>query len=309
MSDMSGNVCVVTGASSGIGKVTARRLAEKGASVVLVCRNREKGEAAAEEIKRSTGNENLKLEFRDLSSQREVIALAREVRCTYPKIDVLINNAAKFPAGFQETEDGIESTFALNHLAPFFLSILLLEPLSRAHTGEGNTESASSERRIITVSSVAQKAGTVKWGDLEHREGEFKPWPVYAQSKLLNVIFTKELARRLKDPKTKGPAVTANCLHPGTVYTDIFREFNPIRKLASRFISVGPEKGADNSVYVATSPEVRGLSGCYFVKRKPAEVNPEAEDPEAGKRLWEKSLEMTVERHRNEIEDLLPEGL
>jgi len=278
MSDnkMNGKTCLVTGANSGIGKVTALELARRGAHVVMVCRDRARGEAALAEIKRSSGNERVELMLCDLSSQADIRRFADEFKATHNRLDVLINNAGLYLRKRETTVAGIEMTFAVNHLAYFLLTNLLLDRLKR-----------SAPARIVNVSSDAHKHGHINFDDLQG-EKSYSGVKAYCHSKLANVLFTRELARRLA-----GTRVTVNCLHPGAVATSIFRALpKPIEGII-KLLTISPEKGAQTSVYLASSPDVEGVSGKYFVRSAEARASAEAQDDEVAARLWAESARLT----------------
>ena len=274
---MHGKVCVVTGASSGIGRVTAFGLAARGAEVVLICRNEERGVPVLEEIERRGGSATLLTA--DLSSQQQVREAAAAFRARFDRLDVLINNAGIAGWGTRlVTEDGLEATFAVNHLAPFLLTNLLLDTLK-----------ASAPSRVVTVSSAAHKSFSL---DLEDLQGErrYSGFGAYGRSKLANILFTQELSRRLE-----GTGVTANCLHPGVVATGIFRNVPGwIRFILTSPLVLSPERGADTMIYLATAPELAGVSGEYFVKRKPARSSRASHDAETARRLWWASEVLTA---------------
>ena len=276
---MGGNTVLITGGTSGIGKATAVALAAKDANVVIVGRNQERGEAAVEEIRARSHSESVELLLADLSVQSEVRRLAGEFQERHDRLDVLANNAGLVQSKRTETPDGLETTLAINHLAPFLLTNLLLERLEQ-----------SVPSRVITVSSEAQRWGTMDFEDMQSRR-KYRGFPVYGMTKLANIMFTYELAERLK-----GTGVTANCLHPGPVGTNFgqnnkgpmtlfFRTFKPFMR--------SPEQGADTLVWLASSPEVDGVSGKYFSDRKEIEAKKVAYDPVARRRLWEISEELT----------------
>ena len=275
---MGGKVALVTGGTSGIGKATAMALAAMGADVVVVGRDRERGERAAEEIRAQTGG-RVDLALADLSSQAEVRNLAEEFRRRYDRLDVLVNNAGLVQSTRTETVDGLESTFATNHLAPFLLTNLLLDVLK-----------GSAPSRIVTVSSEAERWGNIDFNDLQSKK-RYRGFPVYGMTKLANIMFTYELAERLE-----GTGVTATCMHPGAVNTRfgtnntgpmtiLFRLFKPLMRT--------PEQGADTVIWLASSPEVEGASGRYYVDRKPVEPKKIANDPDARRRLWKESERLT----------------
>lgn len=278
-SNMQGKVCLITGANSGIGKVTALALARMGATVVMVCRDRAKGEAAQNEIKAQSGNNAVDLLLADLASQQSIRQLVTDFQSRYKQLHVLINNAGLFVLNHTETGDGLETTFAVNYLAPFLLTNLLLDTLK-----------ASAPARIINVSSDAHVGASLNMGDLQSkkRHGIMHP---YGQSKLAVVMFTYELARRLE-----GTGVTVNTLHPGFVATNIGRSgvnplLRPILKLVfSRGIS--PEEGAKTTIYLATSPDVEGVSGKYFVKSTPRRSAPISYDVALQDQLWDESTKL-----------------
>ncbi|HEX7241050.1 MAG TPA: SDR family oxidoreductase [Longimicrobiaceae bacterium] len=272
---MDGRVCVVTGATTGIGLATALGLARLGARVGIVGRNRERAEAARAAVAREAGPERVDLFLADLSSQAEVRRLAGELRARYGRLDVLVNNAAAYTRRRALTVDGIETQLAVNHLAPFLLTRLLLDPLR-----------AGAPSRVVTVSSEAHRGARLDWGDLQG-ERMYNGVRAYARSKLANLLFTRELARR-----TAGTGVTANAAHPGVVGTELlFGGWAPLR-LLKPFLRT-PEKGADTSVWLAASPEVEGVSGAYFRDRREIRPSEAALDDSAAARLWKASEELT----------------
>jgi NAD(P)-dependent dehydrogenase (short-subunit alcohol dehydrogenase family) len=286
-SDMDRRVCIVTGATSGIGKATALELASKGATVVLICRNRQKGEDTIREIRSLTGSDTTDFMVADLSSQQQVRAVAAEVDAKYQRLDVLINNAGATFAKRAESVDGIEMSLAINHLAPFLLTNLLLDKLKT--TGDA---------RIVNVNSDAHERGKIDFDDLQMR----RRYPhgvgmrAYANAKLANLLTVYELARRLRHTK-----VTVNALHPGYVATNIvtldgatgpLRLLKPFWGLAMRFI-LTPEQGAATSIHLACSPQVIDMSGRYFVKCVPTASSPTSGDRELQRRMWEVSEQLT----------------
>ena len=276
---MSGKVCMVTGANAGIGKVTALELAKMGATVVMVCRDKAKGEAAQAELQSQSGNQGVDLFMADLSSQRAIRQLAQDFKDKYQQLHVLVNNAGIAQSKRILTEDGLESTFAINHLAYFLLTNLLLDVLK-----------ASAPARIINVSSEAQASGTINFNDLQG-EKKYSATRSYCQSKLANVLFTYELAKRLE-----GTGVTVNCLHPGAVATNFAKDTGGLFGLVSRLarpFELTPEKGAQTSIYLASSPEVEGVSGKYFVNCKERNSSKESHDDLVQQRLWKVSEELT----------------
>jgi NAD(P)-dependent dehydrogenase (short-subunit alcohol dehydrogenase family) len=278
-SGMGDKVALITGGTSGIGKATATALAAMGAEVVVSGRNKERGEAAVEEIRDRSGSEKVSLMLADLAVQAEVRELAQEFREQHDRLDVLVNNAGIIRSRRIETPDGIELTLAVNHLAPFLLTNLLLDLL---------IESAPS--RIVTVSSEARRGAEIDFGDLQS-ERRYRAFPVYGMTKLANILFTYELAERLE-----ATGVVANCLHPGSVNTNfannnrsfgtlLFRAFKPFMRT--------PEQGADTVVYLASSPEAGRMTGRYLTDRKVISSYEEPHDVRAQKRLWEVSEELT----------------
>jgi NAD(P)-dependent dehydrogenase (short-subunit alcohol dehydrogenase family) len=277
---MDSRTCLVTGATSGIGKEIAAGLAGMGANVVFVGRDGAKCEAVLAEImQRHLGN-NVSYIVSDLASQQSVRGLAAEFLDKHPTLHVLVNNAGIFSGQRTTTVDGIEQTFAVNHLAPFLLTHLLLSRLK-----------ASAPARVITTSSVAHRGARIDFDDPQFERRPYGGIAAYGQSKLANILFTRELARRLE-----GRRVAANCFHPGGVKTGLM-EGNPLRyraawAAASPFL-LSAEKGADTGVYLASSPEVEEVTGKYFVKRKITEPSALAQEDEAASRLWIISEELT----------------
>ena len=282
---MEGKICMVTGATSGIGAVTARALAQKGARVMIVARNVNRCENTVDEIIQTTGNHAVEYMIADLSSQNEIHDLAEAYRNKYDHLDVLVNNAGGFFMSRQESADGIEMTFALNHLNYFLLTNLLLETIK-----------ASAPARIVNVSSGAHQAASINFDDLQGKQ-KYSGWQAYGQSKLANILFTHELARRLE-----GTGVTVNALHPGMVATNFGANNggvlgNLVRQFMNLF-SISVEEGAQTSIYLASSPEVEDVTGKYFVKKKAVSSSSASYDESAAKRLWEISEEMTGIREK-----------
>lgn len=276
---MTGKVCLVTGATAGIGRVTALELARCGATVVLIGRNPEKCERTASQIREESGRADVEFLVGDLSTQADIRRLARQFQERCHRLDVLVNNAGAFFPERRESVDGIEMTFALNHLAYFLLTNLLLGTLR-----------ASAPARIINVSSDAHKNVAMDFDDLQGK-ARYRGFRAYSQSKLANLLFTYELARRLE-----GSGVTVNALHPGFVATSIFD--GPglfawfVRRVASA-VALRPEAGARTTLYLATAPEVSGVTGQYYVKERPVASSSAAHDAEAARRLWQVSEELT----------------
>jgi len=271
---------IITGATDGIGLITARRLAEQGADVGLVARNESKGAAVVERLKRETDNPNIRFFKADLSRFDDVRAVADEIKAAGPKLDVLVNNVGAMFMGRQISVDGHEMTFALNHLSVFLLSNLLMENLLAA---EG--------ARIVTVASMAHSGIGLDFDDLESRKGKHSGWRSYKRSKLANILFTRELATRLE-----GTGVTANCLHPGFVASRFGENNGAVLGLVfktAKLFAISPEKGAETSVFLATVGDVAGKSGGYYTAKKRKKPSRQACDDETARRLWDRSVEMT----------------
>ena len=277
MASMGGKVCVITGATSGIGLATAEEIAARGARVVLVGRDRARGEAALERIRRRAPGTATEVHIADLSRLDELRRLAATLR-SLPRIDVLINNAGAMFKRRQITADGLERTFALNHMAYFVLTGLLRDLIVQ-----------SAPARILVVASEAHRGVTLDFGDLQSKQ-HFSGWTAYQRSKLCNILFTRELARQWKDT-----GVTANCLDPGFVASR-FGENNGgltglrfwINKRLHHATSI--EKGAETSVYLASSPEVGEQTGGYFKNCAAVTVSMAAQDADAARRLWQESV-------------------
>jgi NAD(P)-dependent dehydrogenase (short-subunit alcohol dehydrogenase family) len=279
---MAGRVCVVTGATSGIGKSIALGLARTGATLTIVGRDRARGEAAVAEMRAASGNPDVQLALANLASQAEVRRLGGELLERLPCIHVLVNNAGIVNLRHATTPDGIESVFAVNHLAYFLLTTLLLERLR-----------ASAPARVVNVASDAHRWGTIDFDDLGH-ERRYRAMRVYGSSKLANVLFTAELARRLE-----GSGVTVNCLHPGAVATRLGQNNGRVATALTRVLAPffrSPDQGADTAIWLASSPDVEGMSGLYFADRKPRRPSRAAEDTTTATRLWELSQRMTAPR-------------
>lgn len=279
--DLSGRTCMVTGASSGIGRAAALGLADLGASVVLVCRDRNRGEAALREIRERTGNAALTLMLADLSSQTEIRRLASDFLATGRPLHVLLNNAGVIMLRREETTDGIETTFAVNHLAYFLLTVLLLDRLK-----------ASAPARVVSVASDAHHwaGGALDFNDLDSRNG-YSAMRVYGRSKLANILFTRELARRLA-----GTGVTANCLHPGFVGSNFATNNGWLARIVmtvARPAARSPEKGAETAIYLCASPQVEGVTGQYFFDRKPRWPKSYGQSDTDARRLWDVSERLT----------------
>jgi len=278
MVTMQGKICLITGGTNGIGKSTAQELARMGATVVIVGRNAQKTSQVVKEIRAASGNNSVESLLADLSSQQGVRRLANEFKSKYSHLHVLLNNAGGFFMRRQLSVDGIEMTFALNHLAYFLLTNLLLDTLK-----------ASAPARIINVSSDAHASGKIEFDNLQGERG-YSP-RAYDNSKLANILFTMELARRLE-----GSGVTVNALHPGFVATGFAKNNGKvIAALVSIFaplVARSPAKGAETSIYLASSPSVEGITGKYFHDSHVIPAAPQATDIVVARKLWDVSAEM-----------------
>jgi NAD(P)-dependent dehydrogenase (short-subunit alcohol dehydrogenase family) len=275
---MNGKICLVTGGTNGIGKATAQALAQMGATVVIVGRNALKTTQLVEEIRAASGNKNVDSLLADLSSQQAARRLADEFKSKYSHLHVLLNNAGGFFMRRQLSVDGIEMTFALNHLASFLLTDLLLDTIK-----------ASAPARIINVSSGAHTSGKIEFDNLQG-ERDYRP-RTYDNSKLANILFTVELARRLE-----GTGVTVNALHPGFVATGFAKNNGKVIAaligLLAPLVARSPEKGAETSIYLASSPSVESITGEYFYDSHVISAAPQATDMMVARKLWEVSAEM-----------------
>ncbi len=273
MSDMRGKVVVITGATSGIGLIAAQRLAGNGARLVLIARDRERAAAAMKSL-----GEGHSVHYADLSRLAEMKRVAAEIAAEEPRIDVLINNAGALFSSRHVTEDGLELTFALNHMAYFVVTLGLAGPLR-----------AAGRARVVNTSSDAHKGKRLDFSDLQSERG-YRGFNVYGRSKLCNILFTRELARRWA-----GTGVTANCLHPGFVATRFGDQSGGMMPGMIRFaklFAISPEKGAETLVYLASSDEVAGVSGAYFYKCREEQPTREAQDDEVARRLWAESARL-----------------
>lgn len=276
VTDLAGKVCVVTGATSGVGRETARGLAEMGATVVLAVRDVEKGERVRREMSASERVHVLRVDVADLDSVR---AFADSFLARFDRLDVLVNNAGIHTARRHESPQGFEMTFATNHLGHFLLTLLLLERLK-----------ASAPSRVVNVASEAHRYGAIAFDDLQ-RERRWSGLLAYTQSKLANVMFTAALARRLE-----GTRVTANAVHPGSVRSRWARGedsgfFRLVVAAVSPFL-ISPQAGARTPLYAATSPDVEGVSGAYFVRERLASPSERAQDRDAQEKLWRASASL-----------------
>ena len=277
---MQGKTVLVTGSSRGIGFYTAKGLAEMGAHVIVTSHNEAHCQNAVENIHSTAGEESARYIVADLSVQDEVRGLAEKIKGEYQRLDVLVNNVGTWSASHEESADGIELTFALNHLSYFLLTGLLLELLQ---------ESAPS--RIVNVASDAHHGvDRIRFEDIGFEEN-YRPFRVYAQSKLANIMFTYELASRLE-----GTGVSANVLHPGSVASKLYRDFGILEPLILFWIRLTgktSEEGAETPIYLASSPEVDNVIGKYFADKQQKRSSEASYDREAWKRLWQLSEKMT----------------
>ncbi len=276
---MKGKTCIITGANSGLGKVTAIELARQQASVVMVCRDRNRGRTALKDVRKLSGSNTVDLLIADMSSQKSIRTLAKKIHSEYGRLDVLVNNAGTIFGSRQLSDDGIEMTIALNHLGYYLLTLLLLDLLKK-----------SAPARIVNVASGAHYNASMNFNDLQF-ENSYSGWQAYCQSKLANVLFTYELARRLE-----GTGITVNCLHPGVVRTGFGRSgtfpFRLFFSLIKPFL-ISDRKGADTQIYLACSPEVASVTGKYYDNRKEKQSSEESYNEAIAKKLWDVSLELT----------------
>jgi len=268
-------ICIITGTTSGIGKATATYLAKEGMQLIWPVRNLEKGEKVKKEISEATGNNNIRLMPCDLESLDSVRSFAEAFKKEYQHLDLLINNAGVWFSKREVTKDGYEKNFAINHLSHFLLTILLLDTLKRS----GNA-------RIISVSSDAHRFTDMNFDDLQS-EKNFNNFKAYGQSKLADILFVKKLSELLK-----GTGVTANCLHPGVVATHLFDKMGGFMKGIFGMMMISPEKGAATSIYLATSDEVKEVSGEYFKKKKITKSSAASYNKESAEKLWDISLKL-----------------
>lgn len=276
---MKGKTCLVTGASGGLGFETARALALQGAHVILVGHHAQRGETALKRIRAEDEQVSVEFMLADLSVQEQIRLLAKGIKERLDRLDVLVNNAGGFFLRRRASADGFEMTWALDYLNYFMVTNLLLDLLK-----------ASAPARIVSVSSAIHQEAALRFDDLQLEKG-YTGWKAYGQAKLADLIFTYELARRLE-----GSGVTANALHPGFVATNIGQQhplLRPFMKIIYAFGAKSPREGAQTSIYLASSPEVEGVSGKYFVDQKPVPSSDASYDRETAQRLWAISEEMT----------------
>ncbi|NIM94198.1 MAG: SDR family NAD(P)-dependent oxidoreductase [Anaerolineales bacterium] len=278
--NMNGKVCMVTGATSGIGLVTAKELARMGANVIVVGRDEARGVNAVSEIQRETGSKDVEHMLANFASQVEVRRLAGEFTSRHERLDVLVNNAGTYLLMRRESDDGLEMTFAVNHIAPFLLTNLLLDILK-----------SSAPSRVVNVSSGSHLRAQIDFDDLQMKK-RYNGMKAYGRSKLANVLFTYELARRLG-----GAEVTSNALHPGFVITNMGSDNGPLihffARLFMRLKGIPTHEGAQTSIFLASSPEVKGVSGKYFFRCKPVRSSELSYDIHTAERLWRVSEDMT----------------
>ncbi|MHA2035813.1 MAG: SDR family oxidoreductase [Promethearchaeota archaeon] len=274
---MKDKICIITGANSGIGKATALGLAKMNATIVMLCRNRETGEIAQKEIISESGNKNVDLLLCDLSSQEEIRRFVEEFKQKYQNLHVLINNAGVMASKRRLCVDGFEMNFAVNHFGPFLLTNLLLDVLKK-----------SSPSRIVNVSSAAHRMAKLDFDDLQCENKKHRLFRVYGASKLAFMLFSYELSRRLE-----GTGVTVNTVHPGMINTNLGREMSKFGRGFGKLVFKNPEKGAETSIYLASSPEVEGITGKYYIKKQQKESSKESYNEDDAKKLWEISTKLT----------------
>ncbi|KAM4553003.1 retinol dehydrogenase 12-like isoform 1-T1 [Fundulus diaphanus] len=279
---LDGKTILITGANTGIGKETAIDMARRGARVILACRDMDRANKAAEEIKKKSGNNNVVVKKLDLASLQSVRLFAKDVGANEQRLDVLINNAGVMCCPQWKTEDGFDMQFGVNHLGHFLLTNLLLDLLKQ-----------SAPSRIVNVSSLAHERGQINFDDI-NQEKNYNPWRSYSQSKLANVLFTRELAKRLQDT-----GVTTYSLHPGVIRTELGRHFLPTIALWRRvlytpfsFFIKNPTEGAQTTIYCAVEESLQKESGLYYSDCARKATAPQGRDDEAAKKLWDLSASM-----------------
>uniref|UniRef100_A0A667YAV8 Zgc:153441 n=1 Tax=Myripristis murdjan TaxID=586833 RepID=A0A667YAV8_9TELE len=278
-----GKTVVITGANTGIGKETALDMARRGARVVMACRDLSKAEQAASEIRQATGNSEVLVRHLDLSSLRSVRHFSTELRAAEKRLDILINNAGVMMCPKMLTDDGFEMQLGVNHLGHFLLTNLLLELLK-----------SSAPSRVVTVSSVVHDRGKIHFDDLHFERTPYSPLTSYRQSKLANILFTRELASR-----TRGSGVTCLCLHPGVIRSELGRHVETrwpaaaaLLRLPALLLMKTPREGAQTSIYCAVTPGLEEHSGCYFSDCRVKRPAPEARDDLTARRLWDVSARL-----------------
>lgn len=277
---MSGKLCLITGGTDGIGLATARELAARGARLLLVGKNPDKGAGAAAQIVAQAGQGSAEFLRADLSSQLEIRNLAQQIHSRTDRIDVLVNNAGAMFLKRQESADGIEMTFALNQLSYFLLTNLVLDLVAKAP-----------QARIVNVSSDLHKGPQLDFDDLQMRNG-YSGMKAYGKSKLANILFSNELARRLQ-----AQGVAVNSLHPGYVNSSFGKNngalMGGVMALSSKLFGISTEKGAKTSIYLASAPEAAAFSGKYFAHCREIRPSPESQSEDAAKRLWAECEKLT----------------
>ncbi len=275
-------ICLITGANSGIGKAAAEGLARLGVSLIIIARNKFRGEKTLSELIENTNNRNIELFIADLSSQKEIKTLADQIKSKYNRLDILINNAGAYFCKRHLTEDGIEASFAVNYLSRFLLTNLLFDLIKK-----------SKHARIINVSGEHHRRGKINFDDLNFKK-KYSGYAAAAQAKLADVLFTYELSQRVK-----GNNITVNCLHPGTVSSRLIYN-DPDAELVVKFLysisslfMKSPEKGAETILYLAASPEVMNVTGNYFINKKTALSSPDSYNKELAQKLWKVSEQLT----------------
>lgn len=279
---LNGKTVLITGGNTGIGKETAVDLARRGAKVILACRDMDRANKAAEEVRKRSGNVNVIVKKLDLASLQSVRQLAKDILASEERLDILINNAGVMACPKWQTEDGFEMQFGVNHLGHFLLTNCLLDLLKK-----------SPPSRIVNVSSLAHERGQIYFDDI-HQDKDYNPWKSYSQSKLANVLFTRELAKRLQ-----GTGVTTYSLHPGVIRTELGRHLWPTMPLWKRaiytplmFLIKSPSEGAQTTIYCAVEESLQNESGLYYSDCAPKTAAPQALDDEAAKKLWNLSASM-----------------
>ncbi|MFX0021272.1 MAG: SDR family oxidoreductase [Candidatus Hermodarchaeota archaeon] len=274
---LEGKVCLITGANSGIGKETALALAKMNFTVVMLCRNKQRGEEAQKEIIEQSGNKNVDLFLCDLSSLDGIRKFVKEFKSKYENLHILINNAGVMLKTRNLSLDGFEMNFAVHLLGPFLLTNLLLEIIKK-----------SAPSRIINVTSAAHKRSKIDFEDLQSENKKYRLFSIYGISKLAEMLFTYELSRKLE-----GIKVTVNAVHPGVVATNLGRDQSKFSQWFARKFFKSPEEGAQTSIYLASSPDVEGITGKYFINKEPRESSEETYKKEDAERLWAICEELT----------------
>jgi NAD(P)-dependent dehydrogenase (short-subunit alcohol dehydrogenase family) len=270
---LKGKIVLITGATSGIGKETAIGIAKLGGTIVFTTRDIQKGELTKDEIIKASNNNKIDFLYCDLASFDSIRSCCDQFKAKYGQLQVLINNAGVWESKRKVSKDGIESTFAVNYLAPFLMTDLLLDALKKG-----------APSRIINLTS-GYHGGTIHFDDIEFKRS-FSGRKAYRQSKLAMILFTKLLAEKLR-----GTGVTVNCVNPGFTATNLARELNFIARAFFKFLGKDPKKGAETSIYLATSPDVENITGEYFANKKIRQSSKESNDMEVAKKLWDLSLE------------------